>query len=110
MSGTSSGRSSRPIARTAIRAVSGFLLREPLRSTATSRGAGARRSAASRIAARVGGCAAARDARGNTPLMLASVYGGLASMRLLIERGAEVNPSNAAGATVAIQRGSAIRY
>ncbi|PYK96549.1 MAG: hypothetical protein DME19_19360, partial [Verrucomicrobia bacterium] len=26
----------------------------------------------------------ARDATGNTPLMLASVYGGLASMRLLI--------------------------
>ena len=41
----------------------------------------------------------ARDAAGNTPLMLTAVYGDAASVRLLLERGAEVNVANHAGAT-----------
>lgn len=41
----------------------------------------------------------ARDAAGQTPLMLAAVYGDTACLRLLLERGAEVNATNAAGAT-----------
>lgn len=40
-----------------------------------------------------------RDAKGNTPLMLAATYGDVASMRLLLERGADVNAANASGAT-----------
>ncbi len=47
----------------------------------------------------------ARDARGNTPLMLAAVYGDLGSLGLLLDRGAEVNAVNAAGAT-ALMRAS----
>ena len=41
----------------------------------------------------------ARDAQGNTPLMHAAVYGEIAALRLLLERGAQVNATNAAGAT-----------
>src|SRR5215468_7428486 len=41
----------------------------------------------------------ARDAAGNTPLMLAAVYGDVQAVRLLLDRGAEVNATNAAGAT-----------
>lgn len=41
----------------------------------------------------------ARDAAGNTPLMLATTYGDVASMRLLLERGADVNAANHEGAT-----------
>jgi len=41
----------------------------------------------------------ARDAAGNTPLMLAAAYGDVASMKLLLDRGAEVNATNYAGAT-----------
>jgi len=41
----------------------------------------------------------ARDAQGNTPLMLAAAYGDVACMRLLIESGAAVNAVNFAGAT-----------
>src|SRR5205085_12204246 len=40
-----------------------------------------------------------RDARGNTPLMWAMVYADAASARLLLDRGAEVNAANTAGAT-----------
>jgi ankyrin repeat protein len=41
----------------------------------------------------------ARDDQGNTPLIEAAVYGSLANLRLLLERGADANASNAAGAT-----------
>jgi ankyrin repeat protein len=41
----------------------------------------------------------ARDARGDTPLMLASVYADVSCVRLLLDRGAAVNVTNAAGAT-----------
>lgn len=40
-----------------------------------------------------------RDAQGNTPLMLAAVYGDAACLRLLLDHGAEVNATNHAGAT-----------
>jgi ankyrin repeat protein len=46
-----------------------------------------------------GSDANAVDQAGNTPLMLAAVYGDVDCMRLLIERGASVNAANAAGAT-----------
>jgi ankyrin repeat protein len=46
-----------------------------------------------------GAAVEARDAEGNTPLMLAAVYGDVPCMKLLVERGAEVNTRNAAGAT-----------
>src|SRR2546430_16956503 len=42
-----------------------------------------------------GSSANARDARGNTPLMHAAVYGDLSCMRLLLDRGAEANATNA---------------
>ena len=41
----------------------------------------------------------ARDAQGNTPLMLAAVYADTPCVQLLLERGAEVNITNHAGAT-----------
>ena len=41
----------------------------------------------------------ARDDKGNTPLMLAAVYGDTACIRLLLERGATVNVTNIEGAT-----------
>jgi len=41
----------------------------------------------------------ARDAAGNTPLMLAGVYADAACLGLLLDRGAEVNATNRAGAT-----------
>src|SRR6478672_3740027 len=41
----------------------------------------------------------ARDTDGNTLLMHAAVYGDLSCMRLLLNRGADVNASNGAGAT-----------
>ena len=40
-----------------------------------------------------------QDEKGNTPLMLAAVYGNADSVRLLIERGADVNATNMFGAT-----------
>src|ERR1051325_6168405 len=46
-----------------------------------------------------GTSANARDAQGNTPLMLAAVYSDASCVRLLLDRGAEVNVANAAGAT-----------
>ena len=52
-----------------------------------------------RAALDAGASATAPDATGNTPLMVTAVYGDLASLRLLIERGADVNATNAAGAT-----------
>src|SRR5688500_11310646 len=47
----------------------------------------------------------ARDAAGNTPLMLAAAYGDSASLRLLLDRGADVNAANKEGAT-ALMRAS----
>src|SRR5262245_60731167 len=41
----------------------------------------------------------ARDAHGNTALMLAAVYGNSACVKLLLGRGANPNAINAAGAT-----------
>jgi len=41
----------------------------------------------------------ARDAAGNTPLMLVTVYSDAATMRLLLNRGADVNAANTEGAT-----------
>lgn len=41
----------------------------------------------------------ARDAAGNTPLLLAAAYGDAPSLQLLLERGADVNATNRAGAT-----------
>jgi ankyrin repeat protein len=41
----------------------------------------------------------ARDAAGNTPLILAALYADASCVRLLLDRGAEVNATNAAGAT-----------
>ncbi len=41
----------------------------------------------------------ARDDEGNTVLMLATLYSEPSSMRLLLQRGAEVNSTNTAGAT-----------
>lgn len=41
----------------------------------------------------------ARDAEGNTPLMLATVYGNAVCVKLLLEHGAAVNVTNAQGAT-----------
>ncbi len=40
----------------------------------------------------------ARDTRGNTALMLATVYAGPDSMRLLLDRGADIDATNNAGA------------
>ena len=45
----------------------------------------------------------ARDAHGNTPLILEASYGNAASMKLLLERGAQVNVANAEGATPLIR-------
>src|SRR5262249_5513141 len=45
----------------------------------------------------------ARDAEGNTPLILASFYAGPACVGLLIEKGADVNAANKAGATALIR-------
>lgn len=45
----------------------------------------------------------ARDASGNTPLMLAAVYGDTETMRLLLDRGANANATNNAGATALIR-------
>jgi len=52
-----------------------------------------------RAALDLGASPRARDAMGNTPLMLAAAHGDVACVRLLLERGAEVNATNAAGAT-----------
>ena len=60
MSATSTGRSRRPSARTAIRTASASRLRVPARITARSRAVGARRSSAWTMAARRAGWAAAR--------------------------------------------------
>jgi ankyrin repeat protein len=46
-----------------------------------------------------GASANARDAEGNTPLMLAAVYADVSCAKLLLEGGAEVNVTNNAGAT-----------
>jgi ankyrin repeat protein len=40
-----------------------------------------------------------RNASGDTPLMLAAVYGDLACMQLLVDRHADINTTNGAGAT-----------
>jgi hypothetical protein len=45
----------------------------------------------------------ARDAEGNTPLILASFYASPQCVKLLIERGAEVNAANRAGAAPLIR-------
>src|SRR5262249_13973398 len=41
----------------------------------------------------------ARDANGNTPLLLAAVYAGPECVELLLNKGADVNAANKAGAT-----------
>jgi ankyrin repeat protein len=41
----------------------------------------------------------ARDADGNTPLVLAAVYAGPESVELLLKKGADGNAANKAGAT-----------
>jgi ankyrin repeat protein len=41
----------------------------------------------------------ARDANGNTPLLLAAVYAGPECVELLLKKGADVNAANKAGAT-----------
>src|SRR5262245_46224024 len=45
----------------------------------------------------------ARDAEGNTPLILASFYASPECLELLIEKGADVNAANKAGATPLIR-------
>src|SRR5215468_5164993 len=45
----------------------------------------------------------ARDAEGNTPLLLASFYASPECLELLIEKGADVNAANKAGATPLIR-------
>lgn len=45
----------------------------------------------------------ARDAGGNTALMLSSIYGDASCVRLLLDRGADVNATNGAGATALIR-------
>src|SRR5262249_4560672 len=50
----------------------------------------------------------ARDAEGNTPLILASFYASPECLELLIEKGADVNGANRAGATPLI--GAATDY
>jgi ankyrin repeat protein len=45
----------------------------------------------------------ARDAQGNTPLILASFYAGPECVKLLVEKGADVNAANKAGATPLIR-------
>jgi ankyrin repeat protein len=45
----------------------------------------------------------ARDAQGNTPLILASFYASPECVALLIEKGADVNTANKAGATALIR-------
>ena len=45
----------------------------------------------------------ARDAEGNTPLILASFYASPECVELLIEKGADVNAANKAGATALIR-------
>src|SRR5262249_3888792 len=45
----------------------------------------------------------ARDAEGNTPLILASLYASPQCVTLLIEKGADVNAANKAGATALIR-------
>src|SRR5262249_50210225 len=45
----------------------------------------------------------ARDAEGNTPLILASFYASPECLELLIEKGADVNSANKAGATPLIR-------
>jgi uncharacterized protein len=46
-----------------------------------------------------GASARARDAQGNTPLMLSAIHGDVESLRLLLDRGADVNATNKVGAT-----------
>ncbi len=45
----------------------------------------------------------ARDAQGNTPLILAAAYADAACVQLLLDRGAEVNAVNQAGATALLR-------
>jgi ankyrin repeat protein len=45
----------------------------------------------------------ARDAEGNTPLILASFYASPVCVKLLIDKGADVNAANKAGATALIR-------
>jgi ankyrin repeat protein len=45
----------------------------------------------------------ARDAEGNTPLILASFYAGPKCLELLIDKGADVNAANKAGATALVR-------
>ncbi|HEX5222973.1 MAG TPA: ankyrin repeat domain-containing protein [Verrucomicrobiae bacterium] len=45
----------------------------------------------------------ARDEQGNTPLILATAYSDVASVKLLLDRGADVNAANKAGATALLR-------
>src|SRR5262249_22950273 len=45
----------------------------------------------------------ARDAEGNTPIVLASLYASPECVELLIEKGADVNAANKAGSTALIR-------
>jgi ankyrin repeat protein len=59
-----------------------------------------------RAALEHGALANARDAQGNTPLILAAIHGNLESLRLLLDRGADVNATNKAGATALMRAAS----
>lgn len=45
----------------------------------------------------------ARDAQGNTPLLLAASYGDATLLRVLLDRGADVNATNASGSTALLR-------
>jgi ankyrin repeat protein len=56
-----------------------------------------------RAALEGGASAKARDAQGNTPLLLAAAYGDAACLQLLLDHGAQVNATNTAGSTALLR-------
>lgn len=52
-----------------------------------------------------GASISARDAQGNTPLILSAAYGDISTLKLLLDRGAEINATNKAGATALLRAG-----